>query len=365
MLVDRRQMFGTALGLGAVAITGPSSQAAGAPMTYEEAAGIVRTPLRSTPRNRELVRFATLAANSHNTQPWTFTAGTDRIVIAPDFARRCPAVDPDDHHLFISLGCAAENLVLAASMLGLKANPIVEGDEIVIDLEAAPSSSSPLAEAITVRQSTRTIYDGKPVSPESLRLLESACREPGVSAIMITDRANISDVADYVAQGNSAQMRDKAFMDELRRWLRFSEADAMATMDGLFSRCSGNPALPAWIARPLLGLFFTEKGENKKYREQIESSAGIVVLAADAADKAHWIAVGRACQRFGLQATALGLKYAFINQPVEVAAVRTQFASFLNLGERRPDIIMRFGAGPRLPNSLRRAPEQVMREGDG
>jgi hypothetical protein len=59
------------------------------------------------------------------------------------------------------------------------------------------------------------------------------------------------------------------------------------------------------------------------------------------------------------------LKYAFINQPVEVAAVRTQFASFLNLGERRPDIIMRFGAGPRLPNSLRRAPEQVMREGDG
>jgi hypothetical protein len=51
------------------------------------------------------------------------------------------------------------------------------------------------------------------------------------------------------------------------------------------------------------------------------------VLAADANDKAGWIAVGRACQRFGLQATALGLKYAFINQPVEVAALRVQFAS--------------------------------------
>ena len=56
-------------------------------MTYEEAASIVRAPLRSTPRNRELVRFASLAANSHNTQPWTFTATADRIVIAPDFTR--------------------------------------------------------------------------------------------------------------------------------------------------------------------------------------------------------------------------------------------------------------------------------------
>ncbi len=331
-------------------------------MTYEEAASIVRAPLRSTPRNRELVRFASLAANSHNTQPWTFTASANRIVIAPDFTRRCPAVDPDDHHLFVSLGCAAENLVLAASMLGLKANAIVEGDEIVIDLETSPSSSSPLAEAITARQSTRTIYDGKPVSPETLRLLEGACREPGVSTIMISDRAGISDVADYVVQGNSAQMRDKAFMEELLRWLRFSEADAMARMDGLFSRCSGNPAMPAWIARPLLGFFFTEEGENKKYREQIESSAGVVVLAADASDKAHWIAVGRACQRFGLQATALGLKYAFVNQPVEVPAVRSQFAAVMGLGERRPDIIMRFGTGPALPNSLRRAPEQVTRE---
>jgi hypothetical protein len=28
-------------------------------------------------------------------------------VILPDLSRRCPAVDPDDHHLFVSLGCAA------------------------------------------------------------------------------------------------------------------------------------------------------------------------------------------------------------------------------------------------------------------
>jgi hypothetical protein len=64
---------------------------------------------------RELVRCATLAPSSHNTQCWKFAIGANGrlITLLPDLARRCPAVDPDDHHLFVSLGCAAENLVQA------------------------------------------------------------------------------------------------------------------------------------------------------------------------------------------------------------------------------------------------------------
>lgn len=355
---NRRQFFTAALGLSAAALGGPT--AARAAMTYDEAVGSSRAPLRATPRDRELVRFATLAANSHNTQPWIFSVHGNVITIAPDVTRRCPAVDPDDHHLFVSLGCAAENLVLAASALGWRAVPAVDGDRIVITLDEAAPAASALAEAIPARQCTRAAFDGKPAAPEILRQLENACREPGVAAILITERARMAAVTDYVLEGNSAQMRDKAFMRELVDWIRFNEAEAVATMDGLYAPASGNPSLPSWVARPLLKLFLTESGENKKYRQQLDSSAGVVVLAADRSDKSHWIAIGRACQRFGLQATALGLKYAFVNQPVEVAVLRQQFATQLGLGERRPDIVMRFGAGPDLPKSLRRPPERVM-----
>ena len=62
---------------------------------------------------QELVRYATLAPSSHNTQCWKFRVEDNAIAILPDLARRTPAVDPDDHHLFVSLGCAAENLVQA------------------------------------------------------------------------------------------------------------------------------------------------------------------------------------------------------------------------------------------------------------
>jgi hypothetical protein len=359
MPVDRRELLFASLVVGTAATIHPSPSSA-ATMSYEEAARAVWAPLQSEPRIRELVRFATLAANSHNTQPWKFAVSDTRITIRPDLTRRCPAVDPDDHHIFVSLGCATENLVLAAAAIGLKATPRVEGNSIIVDLEAATAFRSPQFQAIPSRQCTRAKYDGRPTAARNLGLLEQACAEPGISAIFMTDKANLANVIDYVVQGNTAQMRDKAFMDELVSWMRFSEAGAVAAMDGLFSRSSGNPALPGWIARPLLRFFFTEGGENQKYREHIESSSGVVVLIAETADKAHWVAVGRACQRFGLQATALGLKYAFINQPVEVAALRGQFASFLGIGHRRPDIVMRFGAGPDLPKSLRRPPELVM-----
>lgn len=138
-VVDRRHFIATALGLSAAAIS--NLPAAAATMTYDETVNASRTPLQAVPRDRELVRFATLAANSHNTQPWIFSARGNEITIAPDFTRRCPAVDPDDHHLFVSLGCAAENLILAASALGWRASPVVDGDRIVIALEPAPAGS--------------------------------------------------------------------------------------------------------------------------------------------------------------------------------------------------------------------------------
>jgi hypothetical protein len=44
-----------------------------------------------------------------------FDLSPDRISIRPDFSRRTPVVDPDDHHIWVSLGCATENMLIAAA----------------------------------------------------------------------------------------------------------------------------------------------------------------------------------------------------------------------------------------------------------
>lgn len=310
----------------------------------------------------ELVRMATLAANGHNTQPWMFRLSSERMTILPDFARRTAVVDPDDHHLFVSLGCAAENIAMAAPALGRRAEiTFYDGRETRIDadLESGPVTETPLYRAIPLRQSTRANFDGRPVSAEDLRLLRAAAEGEGVDVVIFTETLDREAILELVVAGNSAQMDDPAFLAELRDWIRFTPDQALATRDGLFSATSGNPVVPAWLAERMFGVFFTKDAENDKYRDQIRSSAGIAVFIGNGNDPEHWVKVGRSFQRFALQATTLGIRNAHINQPVEVPAVRTQFADWLGISGRRPDLVVRFGRGPALPMSLRRLPNQV------
>jgi hypothetical protein len=311
----------------------------------------------------ELVRMATLAANGHNTQPWRFRVAEASVSILPDFTRRTAVVDPDDHHLFVSLGCAAENLVIAGAAQGRAAEvAITEGAEPQIDvaLSAVEPGVQGLYQAIPLRQSTRSLYDGQAVSAEDLALLQAAAREEGVSVLFYTEAADRDAITDFVIAGNSAQMDDPAFVDELRDWIRFSPARAIDAGDGLFAACSGNPILPDWVGRPLFPLVFTKAAENDKYRDQIRSSAGIAVFVANKADPQHWIRVGRSFQRFALQAAALGIRNAHLNQPVEAPSVRPDFARWLGMPEARPDLVIRFGRAPLMPMSLRRPVSEVL-----
>ncbi len=319
-------------------------------------------PTLGVERLRELVRFATLAPSSHNTQCWRFALAGEVLTILPDLLRRCPAVDPDDHHVFVSLGCATENLAHAALAQGLHAEARFDArrDMLRVTLTPTPAQTSPLCQAIPARQCTRGDYDGQPPSSQALQLLERAGTSDSVRMHVLTGRQALERVLACVVQGNAAQLSDAAFVAELRSWLRFNGADAVRTRDGLFSVCSGSPALPAWLGALAFEWLFTASGENDKIARQVRSSAGIAVFVGAAADKAHWIEVGRAYERFALQATVLGVRNAFLNQPVEVAAMRPAFAAALDLPGQRPDLVVRFGHGATLPPSLRRPVASVM-----
>jgi nitroreductase len=364
-MINRRTIL---LGGGLVALAGAGALYAGFRDTgsmddYNASVAKMRSVLKDVPETRDLVRYATLAANSHNTQPWQFKAVKGGIDIIPDLTRRLAAVDPDNHHLFASLGCAAENLAIAAAMRQtsgrLSFNPLNGGAVSLVFGDGAIGEPA-LFDAIPKRQSTRGDFDGRPVNTDDLAALAQAAAVPGVDLVLVTERAQIDRIRDLVIAGNNAQMADIAFLRELKTWLRFNPRQAIETGDGLFSATSGNPALPAWLGPVMLDFMFTADTENTKYARQIASSAGVAVFIAQKSDPEHWILAGRACQRFALQATALGMKHAFINQPVEVAGLRPELATLVGLPGRRPDIVMRFGYGPALPFSARRPVDAVL-----
>jgi hypothetical protein len=49
-----------------------------------------------------------------------------------------------------------------------------------------------------------------------------------------------------------------------------------------------------------------------------------------------------------------------VESPVEVGALRSQFATWLGVGSKRPDLVVRFGYGPEMPKSLRRPVAEVL-----
>src|ERR1044071_5740294 len=77
------------------------------------------------PHNRDaahqlafLLRYAILAPSSHNTQPWKFAVSRDEIAIFVNKDRWLRIADPDQRELYASVGCALENLLIAAEHFG-------------------------------------------------------------------------------------------------------------------------------------------------------------------------------------------------------------------------------------------------------
>jgi hypothetical protein len=311
----------------------------------------------------ELIRYATLAASSHNTQPWKFHISEDSIAILPDYSRRCPMVDPDDSHLFKSLGCAAENLTHAAAAQGFSADvrfdPVEDGVMIKLHRDSAAHATD-LYRAIPRRQCTKTPYDGSPLEQSALKALEDAGMSENVRTLLLLSQTQKETVIDYVNRGNSAQLTDRVFRRELASWIRFNPGAAMRTGDGLSGRALGNPAVPTWLAKLMLGLILTPKKQARTDADNIRSSAGVAVFVAGRNDKAAWVEAGRVYERFALQATALNICTAFINQPIEVHALRPQFESWLGLNKEHALLMVRFGYGPAAPFSLRRTLDDVI-----
>ena len=331
----------------------------------DQPADVVRRPFQRDSAGplqmQELVRYATLAANGHNTQPWKFLIHEHTIEINPDYAHRLSIVDPQDRELWISLGCALENLIIAARSAGYAPEVIYPGasDFITVRLAADTPQTTHLFDAIPRRQNTRSEYDGQPIPRDDFELVQALSLEPGVVLQFVTHAADREKVLEYVNQGNLSQYADPAFLDELVHWLRFNKKEALASLDGLYSRCTGNPEVPRWLGQLFVTSLKPQQQADADARK-LRSSSGAVVIASESDDRTAWIRTGQVYERLALQLTALNLQSALLNQPIEVAEVREQFQSAIGLGHARPQLLVRFGYADAMPHSLRRSVEQVL-----
>ncbi len=307
-----------------------------------------------------MLERAVKAPSGHNTQPWLFRVGEGWIQILPDMSRMLPVVDPENRELFISLGCATENLCIAAGAKGYAPEiSISEKGEITVLLREAPKGSGAddfIAE-IADRQTNRGMYSGERIEPVQLAYLRDTPLEDGTRLRLWTrDENEYGTLAFYIRAGNERQMNDSSFKRELSSWMRFNKRHVSSMPDGLSYAVFGAPNLPRFISETVMLNLLRPSIQNKADKKRLASSACLALFTLEKDDLKSWVLLGRSLQRFLLRATSRRIAYAFMNQPCEVADLSRALARDLSLGNESVELILRLGyASKKMPYSPRKS----------
>jgi hypothetical protein len=277
-----------------------------------------------------LVAAAILAANPHNTQAWIFRVSAQRIDLFADRARDLGAVDPLRREMYVGLGCALENLMLAAAANGYRAtvrllpSPGQSVHAATIELAPGPVRRSALYEQIPHRHTDRSAYRQRPVPAAALEQMAALATDlPETRLYWLSSDDDRRHVGELMVAAARALTEDRQQSIDDNRWFRHDWDAIQRHKDGLTLDAQGLPELTTAIAKLLPG---TSRRYNDRFwvdrtRDPQTATAAAygIVAVPDAQDNRHRINGGRLLERIHLWTAAHGLSLGHMNQITERA----------------------------------------------
>jgi hypothetical protein len=274
-----------------------------------------------------LVAAAVLAASAHNTQPWLFGLFDDHIDFFADDRRTTGANDPLQREFFVSLGCALENLVLAAGANGYAtditlAQRNAEGLVASIGIRPAPVVVSDLYREIGNRRSNRSKYRDTPVSPEISEAMSSLVDDTVGPArlVWLTTEAEKRKFSALIVEATKAHNADDEQSRASFAWWRNDWDDIRRHKDGLNIDGTGLSPIVRTLGKILPGTTRTSADQTflDRTRIQAESAAAFgIVLVDDPYSLKDQLAGGRLLQRLHLWASKNTIGFQHMNQITE------------------------------------------------
>lgn len=315
----------------------------------------------------KMVEYGIKAPSGHNTQPWKFKLNENSIEIYPNFSKELPVVDENHRELYISLGCAVENICIAANKLGYSSKfEIIEQDSfsfIRVELQKSDVDKNPLFAQIDMRQTNRNTYNSKVIHTSVIDKLKKVNCEKSVSIYLYQKGGDdFSKLCELIYKGNEILYTNQKFKIELLDWMRFNSKHIQTKKDGLAYDVLGVPSMPKWLGKPLVKSFLTPKAQNKTEKKKLNSSSHLVLIATQENTVENWILAGITLERFFLKCTELGISLAFSNQPCEVSVVADEVRKEIDINDYYPMLLMRIGYAEPMPYSTRKELNDVIIE---
>ncbi len=315
----------------------------------------------------KMIAYGIEAPSGHNTQPWRFKVNENSIEVYPNFEKELPVVDQNHRELYISIGCAVENICIAASQFGYIAEPkIIQKNSlfyIEIKLKKDKVNKDPLFEQIHTRQTNRSVYKSKNINDENINSLKKIDICENVSIHFYKNGSeDFIKLSEYIYKGNEILFQNKEFKKELLDWMRFNKKEVEKNKDGLAYSCLGAPSFSTSLGKGIVKGFLKAKPQNKTEKKNLKSSSHLVLITTKESNPENWILAGRSLERFWLKCTELGIALAFSNQPCEVDIISNKIKEEMNINNNYPMVLMRIGYANSMPYSARKSIDEVIIE---
>lgn len=282
---------------------------------------------------RKCLLAATAAPSVHNSQPWLFRLRQGAVEVLVDRRRHLRRLDPTGREMYISVGAAVYNVVLALRARGWAAETELAPRDTttlldervagVADVAARivvvrPTPASPtvraLAEAIPRRHTNRRPFLNRPVPSTVMTDLSAAAAAEGARLVK-ADAPLRQAILSLTRTAERLQREDPDYLAELRRW---TSAPGPGRRDGVPRQALGPRDADA--ALPLRD-FAIAHGVPSTVVE-FERDPTIVLLMTEGDKTTDWLATGMALQSVLLTATVRGLAATPLSQLTEVPALR-------------------------------------------
>ncbi|HUJ87126.1 MAG TPA: hypothetical protein VLX30_09780 [Burkholderiales bacterium] len=303
-----------------------------------------------------LLRYAILAPSARNAQPWRFRVVGNRVNLHADLDRWQRVADPNQRELRVSLGCALENLLIAAEHFGFGHRVSYFGRDQIHSLAAtvdlddahrpAPYRPPSLFPAITRRRTSHARYLSRAVSASTLGKLR-ACESDLKITLLLTQDAAIRQAVDkLMLQADALLLADPKFRDEL----------AQSIGAGNF----GGPWLLSLLQQFALAHLRVEGLLARRHHAALMSAPVFGLISGRVADPEFELKAGQLLERIYLMATGLGLCLQPVSQLLEPGKVKTRFTRLFGAGGV-PLLPFRLGYGDPPPQPTpRRALDDVL-----
>jgi hypothetical protein len=241
-----------------------------------------------------------------------------------------PLNDAGHREHFAGLGCAVENMVVAAGPAGFGSTVEVFPDGPSSDLVAritlrpadGPHPDDALARAIPDRRTNRGPYTPQPVDPSVITVLaEQAAHVAGADVGWVADRAAMDRLGALYVEATQRIVADTAQSQEAFSWFRNDRIDIDRHRDGLTLDCQGLSPATLFAAKVLPAQSRVDGDRfwldaTRDVHTATAAAYGIVTVE-NAFDRKAQVSGGRLLARLHLAATSLGLGFHHMNQITE------------------------------------------------